>query len=73
MSRPTHDDGPEGSAAHETYVAGVRRFAARLTTADDDGLARPSTVAGALVLARAVKNDPLSDDRLDVVRRQLLP
>ncbi|MGX5185954.1 TetR/AcrR family transcriptional regulator [Streptomyces avermitilis] len=65
--------GPEGSAAHETYVEGVRRFAARLAAADDDGLARLSTLVGALVLARAVKDDPLSDDLLEAARRQLLP
>jgi TetR/AcrR family transcriptional repressor of nem operon len=66
MSRGARD-----STAHETYTEGVRRFAAWLATAEDDGLASLSTLVGALVLARAVKGDPLSDEILEAARARV--
>ncbi|MEU1040642.1 TetR/AcrR family transcriptional regulator [Streptomyces sp. NPDC005551] len=66
MSRSPHE-----GTAHETYTEGVRRFAAWLATAEDDGLARLSTLVGALMLARAVKGDPLSDEILAAARTQV--
>ncbi|MFI6082843.1 TetR family transcriptional regulator [Streptomyces sp. NPDC051217] len=65
--------GSAGSAARHTYSEGVRAFA-RQMAADDgtaDGLARLSTMVGALILARAVRDDPLSDELLAAARAEV--
>lgn len=70
--------GAAGSAARHTYVEGVRAFAQRMATDDDngdgdgdDGLVRLSTMVGALILARAVNGDPLSDALLAAARAEV--
>ncbi|MFD6993904.1 TetR family transcriptional regulator [Streptomyces sp. NPDC059943] len=70
--------GAAGSAARHTYVEGVRAFAQRMATDDDnddgdgdDGLVRLSTMVGALILARAVSGDPLSDALLAAARAEV--
>ncbi|MFF0075856.1 TetR/AcrR family transcriptional regulator [Streptomyces sp. NPDC005494] len=50
--------------AHRVYTEGVSDFAGRLATEDQDGIARLCTMVGALVLARATKGSPLSEDIL---------
>lgn len=64
--------GATGSAARQTYAEGVREFAARMAADDegDDGLVRLSTMVGALILARAVSGDPLSDALLAAARAE---
>lgn len=64
--------GATGSAARHTYAEGVREFAARMAADDegDDGLVRLSTMVGALILARAVSGDPLSDALLAAARAE---
>lgn len=65
--------GAAGSAARYTYAEGVRAFARRMATDEegDDGLARLSTMVGALILARAVRDDPLSDELLAAARAEV--
>lgn len=63
--------GAAGSAARHTYAEGVREFAHRMAGDDDDGLVRLSTMVGALILARAVNGDPLSDALLAAARAEL--
>ncbi|MFD3485672.1 TetR/AcrR family transcriptional regulator [Streptomyces sp. NPDC058665] len=65
--------GAAGSAARHTYAEGVRAFARRMATDEegDDGLARLSTMVGALILARAVRDDPLSDELLAAARAEV--
>ncbi|MGW7268153.1 TetR/AcrR family transcriptional regulator [Streptomyces sp. NPDC054842] len=65
--------GAQDSTAQETYTEGVRRFAAWLATDGDDGLTGLSTLVGALLLARAVKGDPLSDEILAAARARVKP
>ena len=59
-------------AAHtpQAYINGVRNLAARLAT-DDDGLAQLCTMVGALVLARATRGDPLSEELLQAASTAL--
>ncbi|MFC8078047.1 TetR/AcrR family transcriptional regulator [Streptomyces sp. NPDC057307] len=63
--------GAAGSAARHTYAEGVREFAERMAGDDDDGLARLSTMVGALILARAVNGDPLSDALLAAAKAEV--
>ncbi|MEU9750620.1 TetR family transcriptional regulator [Streptomyces niveus] len=63
--------GATGSAARHTYAEGVREFARRMADDDDDGLVRLSTMVGALILARAVNGDPLSDALLAAARAEV--
>ncbi|MET9552211.1 TetR family transcriptional regulator [Streptomyces sp. NPDC006645] len=63
--------GAAGSAARHTYAEGVREFAGRMAGDDDDGLVRLSTMVGALILARAVDGDPLSDALLAAARAEV--
>lgn len=63
----------EPSAAHRIYADGVRDFADRLATADEDGLTRLCTMLGALVLARATKGSDLSEEILAAARAALTP
>ncbi|MFJ2476070.1 TetR/AcrR family transcriptional regulator [Streptomyces sp. NPDC087659] len=59
--------------ARRTYADGVAEFAGWLATDDEDGLARLSTLIGAIVLARATKGSPLSDEILAAARSALSP
>ena len=54
----------QATRAHHVYINGVRNFAARLATGDDDGVAQLCTMVGALALARATRGNPLSDELL---------
>ncbi|MER5948495.1 TetR/AcrR family transcriptional regulator [Streptomyces sp. NPDC001904] len=63
--------GDEGGEARRVYTAGVRAFADRLTTDDQDGITSLCTLLGALVLARATKGDPLSEEILATARAAL--
>ncbi|MGP3974182.1 TetR/AcrR family transcriptional regulator [Streptomyces sp. 8N114] len=57
--------------AHRVYAEGVRAFAEALATEDQDGTVRLCTMLGALVLARATKDSPLSTEILTTVRAAL--
>ncbi|MEU8454213.1 TetR/AcrR family transcriptional regulator [Streptomyces griseoaurantiacus] len=57
--------------AHRVYAEGVRGFADALATEEEDGLVRLCTMLGALVLARATRDDPLSEDVLAAARTAL--
>ncbi|MFE0440011.1 TetR family transcriptional regulator [Streptomyces nigra] len=59
------------SEAHRVYAQGARDFAEALATEEQDGLARLSTLVGALTLARATKGTPISDEILDAARAAL--
>lgn len=61
----------EGREAHRVYAEGVRDFADVLATEEEDGLVRLCTMLGALVLARATRDDPLSEDILTAARTAL--
>jgi TetR/AcrR family transcriptional repressor of nem operon len=61
----------QGARARLAYVKGVRNQAARLATGDDEGLARLCTMVGALVLARATRGNPLSEELLQAARTAL--
>ncbi|MCX4540375.1 TetR family transcriptional regulator [Streptomyces sp. NBC_01565] len=64
---------PGDLGAHRTYADGVSDFADWLATDDQDGIARLCTMLGAVVLARATKDTPLSDEILDAARAALTP
>ncbi|MET7542386.1 TetR/AcrR family transcriptional regulator [Streptomyces sp. NPDC005507] len=66
MARHSGDHG-----AHRTYTEGVQDFAQWLATDDEDGMARLCTMLGALVLARATKDSPLSEQILSAARTAL--
>ncbi|AYN38112.1 TetR family transcriptional regulator [Streptomyces dangxiongensis] len=57
--------------AHRVYAEGVRAFAEALATEDQDGITRLCTMLGALVLARATKDSPLSEEILTTARAAL--
>ncbi|WBB65117.1 TetR family transcriptional regulator [Micromonospora sp. WMMD812] len=61
----------QAARAHQAYLNGVRNLAAQLATGDDDGLAQLCTMVGALVLARAARGNPLSEDLLQAARTAL--
>ncbi|MFI5678630.1 TetR/AcrR family transcriptional regulator [Streptomyces cellulosae] len=56
-------EGADGEA-RRVYTEGVGDFAEWLATDDQDGLVRLCTLFGALVLARATKGSPLSEEIL---------
>lgn len=60
-----------GNDAHDVYAKGVGDFADWLATQDQDGLTRLSTLIGALLLARATKDSPLSEEILTTTREAL--
>ncbi|MEU5275604.1 TetR/AcrR family transcriptional regulator [Streptomyces asoensis] len=62
---------PGASRAHRTYAEGVGAFAEFLATEDEDGIVRLCTMLGAVVLARATKDSPLSDEILAAARAAL--
>ncbi|MEU7745414.1 TetR/AcrR family transcriptional regulator [Nonomuraea sp. NPDC049158] len=55
---------PGNQKAHRVYAQGVSDFADALATPDQDGITRLCTMLGALVLARATKDSPLSEEIL---------
>ncbi|MDX3228886.1 TetR/AcrR family transcriptional regulator [Streptomyces sp. ME19-01-6] len=57
--------------AHRVYTEGVSDFAEWLATEDQDGITRLCTMVGALVLARATKGSPLSEEILTTARAAL--
>ncbi|MER6173032.1 TetR/AcrR family transcriptional regulator [Streptosporangium sp. NPDC001681] len=57
--------------AHRVYAEGVSDFAELLATEDQDGITRLCTMLGALVLARATKGFPLSEEILTAARAAL--
>jgi TetR/AcrR family transcriptional repressor of nem operon len=61
----------QAARAHHVYINGVRNLAARLATGDDDGMAQLCTMVGALVLARATRGNPLSEELLQAARTAL--
>ncbi|MDX3452082.1 TetR family transcriptional regulator [Streptomyces sp. ME02-8801-2C] len=63
--------GQGGPAAQRQYSEGVSEMAKRLATDQDDGLSRLSTMVGALVLARATKGEPVSEEILATARKAL--
>ncbi|MFE9723274.1 TetR/AcrR family transcriptional regulator [Streptomyces sp. NPDC005794] len=57
--------------ARRVYTEGVGDFAEWLATEDQEGLTRLCTMLGALVLARATKGSPVSEEILDAARAAL--
>lgn len=62
---------PEDREARRVYTEGVGDFADWLATEDQDGIARLCTMLGALVLSRATKGSPLSEEILSAARAAL--
>ena len=63
---------PADSEARRVYTEGVGDFAAALADDEAVGLLRLSTMLGALVLSRATKGSPLSEEILDSARVELI-
>ncbi|SCG61578.1 TetR/AcrR family transcriptional regulator [Micromonospora inositola] len=61
----------QAARAHHVYINAVRNRAAQLATGDDDGMAQLCTMVGALVLARATRGNPLSEELLQAARTAL--
>lgn len=59
------------SEARRVYTQGVGEFAHWLTIKDQDGITRLCTMVGALVLSRATKGSPLSEEILTTAREAL--
>ncbi|MEU9064254.1 TetR/AcrR family transcriptional regulator [Streptomyces sp. NPDC048430] len=57
--------------ARRAYTEGVGDFAAWLATDDQEGITRLCTMLGALVLARATKGSPVSEEILTTARAAL--
>ncbi|WP_330300589.1 TetR/AcrR family transcriptional regulator [Streptomyces sp. NBC_00503] len=62
---------PGDREARRVYTEGVSDFAEWLATEDQDGITRLCTMLGALVLARATKGSPLSEEILTTARAAL--
>jgi TetR/AcrR family transcriptional repressor of nem operon len=62
---------PSNHEAHRVYAKGVSDFADWLATEDQDGITRLCTMLGALLLARATKDSPLSEEILTAARAAL--
>ncbi|MEU4547671.1 TetR/AcrR family transcriptional regulator [Nonomuraea dietziae] len=62
---------PGNHEAHRVYAEGVSDFADWLATEDQDGITRLCTMFGALLLARATKDSPLSEEILAAARAAL--
>lgn len=65
-------DPDQAARSQRVYVNGVRNRAARLATGEDDGLVQLCTMVGALVLARATRGNPLSEELLEAARTALI-
>ncbi len=61
-----------GREARRLYTEGVADFADFLATDDQDGIARLCTLFGALVLSRATKGSPLSEEILAAAHAALI-
>lgn len=61
-----------GPETHQVYEDGVRDFADWMSTEDSEGLARVCTLVGAILLARATADSPLSQEILDSARSSVL-
>ncbi|WUD75279.1 TetR/AcrR family transcriptional regulator [Streptomyces sp. NBC_00510] len=64
-------DFDQAARSQQAYIKGVRNRAARLATGDDDGMAQLCTMVGALVLARATRGNPISEELLQAARTAL--
>ena len=64
-------DPDQAAGSLQIYINGVRNRAARLATGDDDGMAQLCTMVGALVLARATRGNPISEELLQAARTAL--
>ncbi|GAA3467425.1 hypothetical protein [Nonomuraea roseola] len=62
---------PGNLEAHRVYTEGVSDFADWLATEDQDGIIRLCSMLGALLLARATKDSPLSEEILTAARAAL--
>ncbi|MFE4501021.1 TetR/AcrR family transcriptional regulator [Rhodococcus sp. NPDC056743] len=62
---------PEDSEARRVYAHGVGSFADGLADDDQDGIARLCTMVGAILLSRATKGSPVSDEILTAARAAL--
>ncbi|MGY6025333.1 TetR family transcriptional regulator [Streptomyces spinosirectus] len=60
----------QAARSRQVYINGVRNRAARLATGDD-GMAQLCTMVGALVLARATRGNPISEELLQAARTAL--
>ncbi|WP_329204124.1 TetR/AcrR family transcriptional regulator [Streptomyces sp. NBC_00683] len=63
--------GSGGDEARRVYTEGVADFADFLATDDQDGIVRLCTLFGALVLSRATKGSPLSEEILEAAHADL--
>jgi TetR/AcrR family transcriptional repressor of nem operon len=63
--------GQGGPASQRRYSEGVSETAQRLATDQHEGLSRLCTMVGALVLARATKGEPISEEILNAARKAL--
>jgi TetR/AcrR family transcriptional repressor of nem operon len=61
----------QAARSQDIYINGIRNRAARLATGDDDGMAQLCTMVGALVLARATRGNPISEELLQAARTAL--
>jgi TetR/AcrR family transcriptional repressor of nem operon len=61
----------QADRARDVYINGIRNRAARLATGDDDGMAQLCTMVGSLVLARATRGNPISEELLQAARTAL--
>lgn len=64
-------DPGQATRSQQVYINGVRNRAARLATGDDDGMTQLCTMVGALVLARATRGNPISEELLQAARTAL--
>ncbi|MCX4640923.1 MULTISPECIES: TetR/AcrR family transcriptional regulator [unclassified Streptomyces] len=64
-------DPDQAARSQQVYIKGVRNRAARLATGDDDGVVQLCTMVGALVLARATRGNPISEELLQAARTAL--
>ncbi|MFJ4850903.1 MULTISPECIES: TetR/AcrR family transcriptional regulator [unclassified Streptomyces] len=61
----------QAARSQQVYIKGVRSRAARLASGDDDGMAQLCTMVGALVLARATRGNPISEELMQSARTAL--
>jgi TetR/AcrR family transcriptional repressor of nem operon len=64
-------DPDQAARSQQVYINGIRSRAAQLATGDDDGMAQLCTMVGALVLARATRGNPISEELLQAARTAL--
>ena len=70
-SPPTWRANGEGREARRVYTEACATSPTWLATEDEDGITRLCTMLGALVLARATKDSPLSEEILTAARAAL--